>query len=110
VSKCLKRTNILNDLSSRKYKRSGIIFGVIKILRNFKSKLQIPLNQEINKVVISTSQNLIDDIEKIKTDISNTIRIKKFEIIDRKKEKDIKTTPELQEYSEDLNLTVFFFK
>jgi len=52
---------------------------------------------------------LISEIERLKNDTSNSIRIKKFEIIDRKKQKEIKTIPELQEYYEDLNLMVLFF-
>ena len=97
--------NIADELANR----GKLAIDIIKILRSCKSKLQIPLNQEISRVVISSRKSSINDIVRLKTDISNTIRIKKFEIIDNQSEKDLIGAPTLREHYEDLNLDIFFF-
>ena len=101
----LSYDNLSDDLGNQ----GKLAIEIIKILRNCKAKLQIPLNQEISRVVISTNLNLIDDMKKIKTDISNTIRINELEIIDNFDEKDQIRNPELKEIYKNLNLTLFFF-
>ena len=99
----LPYNNIADELANR----GKLAIDIIKILRSCKSKLQIPLNQEISRVVISTSKSSIIEIERLKTDISNTIRIKKFEIIDNQSEKDLIGAPKLKEHHKDLNLVIF---
>jgi valyl-tRNA synthetase len=99
-----------DNVSEELAKRGKLAIEIIKILRNCKSKLKIPLNQEVERIIISTDKNTINEIENVKADIINTIRIKNFEIIETKKEKDIKESPELKEDYEDLNLSLFFFK
>jgi len=99
-----------DNVSEALAKRGKLAIEIIKILRNCKSKLKIPLNQEVERIIISTNKNTINEIENVKADIINTIRIKNFEIIESKKEKDIKESPELKEDYEDLNLSLFFFK
>ncbi len=99
-----------DNVSEELAKRGKLAIEIIKILRNCKSKLKIPLNQEVERIIISTDKNKINEIENVKADIINTIRIKNFEIIEIKKEKDIKESPELKEDYEDLNLSLFFFK
>lgn len=101
----LPYVNIANELANR----GKLAINIIKILRSCKSKLQIPLNQEISRVVISASKSLISEIERLKTDISNTLRIKKFEVIDNEREKDLIGIPRLREHYEDLSLVIFFF-
>ena len=64
----------------------------------------------VERIVISTNKNTINEIENVKADIINTIRIKNFEIIESKNEKNIKESPELKEHYEDLNISLFFFK
>ncbi|NHJ21936.1 MAG: valine--tRNA ligase [Candidatus Lokiarchaeota archaeon] len=97
--------NIPNELAIR----GKLAIEIIKILRNCKSKLQIPLNQEISRVVVLTSKDLISQIEKIKNDIFNTIRIKNFEVIDKEKEKELIEKPMLKEYYEELDLVISIF-
>jgi len=99
-----------DNVSEELANRGKLAIEIIKILRNCKSKLKIPLNQEVERIIISTNKNSINEIENIKADIINTIRIKNFEIIESKKVKDIKKSPELKEDYEDLNLSLFFFK
>lgn len=83
---------------------------IIKLLRNYKSQLQIPLNQEINRIIIVTSKDQLKKIEDLKDDIKNTIRIENFEILEKFNEKSSEITPILKETSEILNLSVYFFK
>jgi valyl-tRNA synthetase len=97
--------NVSDELANR----GKLAIDIIKFLRSCKSKLQIPLNQEISRVVISSSKSSINEIERLKTYISSTIRIKKFEIIENKSEKELIGTPKLKEHYEDLNLVIFFF-
>ncbi len=103
-------TRPYDNVSEELANRGKLAIEIIKILRNCKSKLQIPLNQEVERIIIFTNKNAINEIENVKADIINTIRIKNFEIIESKKEKDIKESPELKEDYEDLNLSLFFFK
>ena len=101
----LSYDNVSDELANR----GKLAIDIIKFLRSCKSKLQIPLNQEISRVVISSSKSSINEIERLKTYISSTIRIKKFEIIENKSEKELIGTPKLKEHYEDLNLVIFFF-
>ncbi|MFX0058756.1 MAG: valine--tRNA ligase [Candidatus Hodarchaeota archaeon] len=83
---------------------------LIKYLRNLKSKLQIALNQEIERIIILSSKELVSDIEDLKQDIVNTIRINTLEILEKSKQDSIKEKPDLIDDIEDLNLTILFFR
>ncbi len=87
-------------------------FGIelIKILRMNKSKLQIPLNQGISKVIILSDELNLEKIKSLKKDIENTIRIEHLELIEKSMETSIKEQPNLTEMIEELNITVYFFK
>jgi len=87
-------------------------FGIelIKILRMNKSKLQIPLNQGISKVIILSDELNLEKIKSLKNDIENTIRIEHLELIEKSMETSIKEQPNLTEIIEELNVTVYFFK
>jgi valyl-tRNA synthetase len=82
---------------------------IIKLLRMKKSKLQIPLNQEISRVVILTEGNQLMKIEKLRDDIKNTIRIDKLDIIEITEKSGIKEIPDFSEDVEDLNMTIFIY-
>ncbi|MFX1349540.1 MAG: valine--tRNA ligase [Promethearchaeota archaeon] len=99
-----------DNLSEELIEKGKLGIEIIKNLRMSKSKIQIPLNQEISKVVLLTAKNNINYIENLKEDIRNTIRINKLEIIEKSLEKSIKEKPDLKENVEDLNISVYFFK
>ncbi len=87
-------------------------FGIeiIKFVRMNKSKLQIPLNQEISKVIILVEGKELHFSDDIKEDIKNTIRIGELEIIEKSRENSIIEKPDLKQYIESLNITVYIFK
>jgi valyl-tRNA synthetase len=90
------------------YGKLGI--DIIKFLRTLKSKLQIPLNQSVGRIILISDTNQLKNIEILKEDIKNTIRIKNLEIIGKPLEKSIKEKPDLKENMEDQNIIVYFFK
>jgi len=83
---------------------------IIKILRMLKSKLQMPLNQSVGKIILVLETNQLRSIENLKEDIKNTIRINKLNIIGKPNEKSIEEKPDLIENIEDLGIKVYFFK
>jgi len=87
-----------------------IIIDIIKFLRMQKSKLQIPLNQNIKKVILISNTNLLEKINNLKEDIKNTLRIDNLEIIEKSQEKNIKEKSDLKDEIEDLNIKVYIFK
>ncbi|MFX0041435.1 MAG: valine--tRNA ligase [Candidatus Hodarchaeota archaeon] len=98
--------NISEELTGRG--KLGI--EIIKFLRMYKSKLQLPLNQEISKVLILTEEHQITDFKHLKEDIQNTIRIDDLEIIAKSVEGSIKEKPDLKQDIEELNISVYIFK
>jgi valyl-tRNA synthetase len=98
--------NISEELAGRG--KLGI--EIIKFLRMYKSKLQLPLNQEISKVLILTEENQILDFKNLKEDIQNTIRIDDLEIFNKSMEDSIKEKPDLKQEIEELNILVYIFK
>jgi len=90
--------------------KGKIAVEIIKNLRSFKSKLQIALNQEINRIIIITSKEQEKTIEDLKEDIKNTLRIKTLDIISKSKQHLIKEEPHLKENIEELDLVMFIFK
>ena len=83
---------------------------IIKFLRMNKSKLQIPLNQEISRVIILIKEKRMNNLEKLKEDIKNTIRIKNLNIREISEEKTIKGNPDLAQNIENLNIKIYVFK
>ncbi|TFG21684.1 MAG: valine--tRNA ligase [Promethearchaeota archaeon] len=85
-------------------------FGIdiIKILRNYKSKHQIPLNQEITRVIILSDKNKQEIINDLKEDIKNTIRIKNLEIYEKNQEDKIKDKPDSKEIVDELGIIFYF--
>ncbi|MHA2179807.1 MAG: valine--tRNA ligase [Promethearchaeota archaeon] len=82
---------------------------IIKLLRMNKSKLQIPLNQEISHVVILTEGNQLKKIETLRDDIKNTIRIENLEIIKNSEENKLKENPDLKQKIEDLKIKIYIY-
>lgn len=87
-----------------------LVVEIIKFLRMQKSKLQIPLNQSIRKVILISDKNQLKKIDNLKQDIKYTLRIDNFEIIAKSQEKNIKEKSDLIQEIEDLNITIYFFK
>lgn len=99
-------TNLSEELIQ--YGKLGI--DLIRNLRNIKSKLQIPLNQEISEVYIISVKDNVNYLELIKSDISNTLRINNLIFLKKPQKKTIKRTPDLKEDYTDLGLSIYFFK
>ncbi len=87
-----------------------MIIEIIKFLRMHKSKLQIPLNQSIRKVILVLSINQMKKIDNLKEDIKYTLRIENLDIIEKSQENTIKHKADLKQSIEDLNITVYIFK
>jgi valyl-tRNA synthetase len=97
--------NLSEDLTEK----GKIGVEIIKFLRMSKSKNQMPLNQELSKVIILTEGTNINYFEDLKDDIKNTIRIKDLKILDKSKESSIKEVPNIEEIYEALNCKFYFF-
>ncbi|TFG13968.1 MAG: hypothetical protein EU535_04185, partial [Promethearchaeota archaeon] len=94
-------------ISEELAKKGKLGLDIIKILRNYKSKLQIPLNKDLERIIILANNTLINDIKELKEDIKNTIRINNLEVMNKNKENTIKSKPDLKEISEELGITFY---
>ncbi|MFX1395378.1 MAG: class I tRNA ligase family protein, partial [Promethearchaeota archaeon] len=97
-----------DNLSEELAENGKIGIEIIKILRNYKSKLQIPLNQEVSRVIIISDNNLQKNIKNFKEDIRNTLRIKQLEIFEKNQEATIKDKPDLKETVDELGIIFYF--
>jgi len=98
------------NLSEELAKTGRLVIEIIKFIRMNKSQLQIPLNQEIKKLIIATEKSYLDKIKSIKEDIKSTIRIGNLDIIERSMENSINEKPALKQFMEDLKMTFYFFQ
>ena len=101
-----KYDNISEELTDTG--RFGI--EIIKFLRMNKSKLQIPLNQEISRVIILTKSREMKLLEAIREDIKNTIRIGILEIKEKSTESTDEDKPDIEQGIEELNIIIRVFK
>ena len=99
-----------DTISEELTEQGKLCIEIIKGLRMLKSKLQIPLNQAVEKVILVSVSKQLKNIEIIKEDIQKTIRLDNLEIIEKSLEKSIKEKPDLKENFEDLNIVAYFFK
>ncbi|KKK90524.1 hypothetical protein LCGC14_2722120, partial [marine sediment metagenome] len=83
---------------------------IIKFLRMNKSKLQIPLNQKISKVIILANKDKIKEINDLSEDIKNTVRIGILEIKEKSSEITAEVKPDLEQGIEELDIGVRVFK
>ncbi|MHA1725610.1 MAG: valine--tRNA ligase [Promethearchaeota archaeon] len=93
-------------IDEEKHSMGELAVKIIENLRRFKSKLQIPLNQEMNKIILLTNSKNQNKIKQVKDDIINTIRIKEFIIDSIKREKAYQGRYDLKETIQELNLKV----
>jgi len=92
-------------------KNGGMLIEIIKLLRNIKSKLQIPLNQEISEIIITTpKKENLKVLNNLREDIKNTIRINNLKIIEISKLNENDLLPTLEEDVDFLNGKIYFFK
>ena len=96
-----------DNISKELAEKGKFAIDIIKILRNYKSKHQIPLNQEVNRVIILSDKNKQEIINDLKEDIKNTIRIKNLEIYEKNQEDKIKEKPDLKEIVEELGIIFY---
>ncbi|MGV9202776.1 MAG: valine--tRNA ligase [Promethearchaeia archaeon] len=80
---------------------------VIKKLRNIKSNLQIPLNQEVKKVILTGDAKTQELLKEIKEDITETIRLQELVIVGKGKPA---SKPNAHETVEEFNINVYFYK
>lgn len=99
---------LYSKISEKKAEIGKMGIDIISNLRNFKSKNQIPLNQEIAKVILVVKKEFLEDIQDLDEDIKNTIRIKELKIITKNQEKNLKDEPKINEIMEDLDIKFYF--
>ena len=102
-----KWPNPYEEISDNSAKQGELCIKLIKNLRMYKSKLQIPLNQEIERVFILTDKEQINLIKNLKENIVNTIRIKELEILDKSEEKKLNNDIKYKDNIEDINVSIF---
>jgi len=97
----------LNDV---KIKEGELGIKLIKNIRKTKSELQIPLNQELEKVILLTNNNQLKIINNLQEDIVNTLRIKNLQIIENSEKENIIGKPDFEENFEDIGVSLLLFK
>jgi valyl-tRNA synthetase len=60
-------------------------------------------------IVILTERNQLKNIEKLRNDIQNTIRIDNFDIFEISEENKLKETPDLKQKIEDLEIKIYIY-
>jgi len=98
------------NLNDTKIMQGKFILESIKNLRNIKSKRGIPLNQEINKIILITQENLDLIDEEVLNDIKNTIRIKELFISDKMDVKQAKKENISEEPIEEMGIVAYIFE
>ncbi|MFX0030096.1 MAG: valine--tRNA ligase [Candidatus Hermodarchaeota archaeon] len=83
---------------------------IIKFLRMNKSKLQIPLNQEIERIIILSDREKLGKIKMMEEDIKSTIRIKFLEFIEDTNKSSIKEKPNFIEDIEELSISIYIYR
>ncbi|TFG18713.1 MAG: valine--tRNA ligase [Promethearchaeota archaeon] len=96
-------------ISSEDIEKGLLIIQIIRILRNLKSTLQIPLNQEISRIVISTESSTLLQLDQL-IDIKETLRIRDFEVIDSSSEFKPYKKVDYSEKNIELESNIFIIK
>jgi valyl-tRNA synthetase len=98
-------------INEKKVKQGEVAIKLIQNLRKNKSELQIPLNQELERVIVFVkNDNKVQDIEDLKEDISNTIRINSLEVQKQSEKAAIKDKPTLKDEYKDINIEIFLYQ
>ena len=101
--------NPYEEIPPEKSDKGRLIIITIKALRNIKSTLKMPLNQEISRVVISTKNSTLLQLDQL-VDIKETLRINEFEVINSTIKSKIPKKFDHSESNEDLGGTIFISK
>ncbi|MHA1344339.1 MAG: class I tRNA ligase family protein, partial [Promethearchaeota archaeon] len=99
-----------DNLSKDSAIKGKIGIEIIKTLRMLKSRLQMPLNQDISKIIIFIDRKELNFIEELKEDIKNTLRISELLIFTRDKEKNIQESPDLKEIIKEYGIILYFYR
>ena len=98
------------NIPEKSIKQGKLAIQIIKKLRNMKSNLQIALNQEVSHIVLKTDDELAKDLQLVKDDISNTIRIEKLEIISEQQKAEIEGNIDCEEEMDEFQIKILFLK
>ncbi len=102
--------NPYQEISEDLVRDGKLCIEIIKILRTIKSKLQIPLNQEITKLIILAKENELKNLENLKKDIKKTVRTENLDMHNLSEANKIMEKPDLKQHIEDLNITIYIYK
>lgn len=98
-------------ISETKAQQGELGIKLIQNLRKNKSELQIPLNEELERVIVLVNnKSQAEALHHLKGDISNTIRIKSLEVQNKSKKADIEGEPTLKDDYKDLNIEIYLYK
>ncbi|MEM2299904.1 MAG: valine--tRNA ligase [Candidatus Hadarchaeales archaeon] len=87
------------EFIDKESERLGEMFcAVVGALRQFKARERMPLNAAISKAIFYTSPQIAEDLEKLKSDISGTLRILELSISI--------SSPEIEEDIERVELNI----
>jgi valyl-tRNA synthetase len=101
--------NTYEEISSKKLEKGRLIILTIKALRNIKSTLKVPLNQEISRVVISTQNSILLQLNQF-VDIKETLKINELEVINSSMKSKIPKKFDHSEANDDLEGTIYISK
>jgi valyl-tRNA synthetase len=97
------------EIPPEKSEKGRLIILTIKTLRNIKSTIKMPLNQEISRVVISTKNSTLLQLDQL-IDIKETLRINEFEVINSATKSKIPKKFDHSETNEDLEGKIYISK
>ncbi|TXT59348.1 MAG: Valine--tRNA ligase [Promethearchaeota archaeon] len=98
------------SISEKKVEVGHLAVKIIKELRNSKSQMKIPLNQELTKVIIIGEEDNLERIEDLENDIIKTIRINDLKKIKHSQKESIKEEPDLKKELTDDSLILYIYK
>ena len=98
------------NISQQEAEKGYVAIQIIKNLRNVKSRLKLPLNKEISRIILSARKEKIKLLNELKEDIRNTIRVKDLNIIEIDESHQTSEKPDFEEKYEDLGVQILFFK
>ncbi len=98
------------NISQQEAEKGYVAIQIIKNLRNVKSRLKLPLNKEISRIILSARKEKIKLLNELKEDIRNTIRVKELNIIEIDESHQTLEKPDFEEKYEDLGVQILFFK
>ena len=96
-------------ISLKSSEEGELTIKIIKILRNLKSTLKMPLNQEISRIIISTNNSSLLQLNQ-SIDIKETLKIREFEVIDSGSQSKIGDAFDYNERYEELDIDIYLSK